>query len=991
MLMSLVISRKAIAFLVAFFGFAFIANAQQVTGTVYDTKGMPLEGISVIVRGTTTGTSTDDAGKFTIPNAANGSFLEFSGTGYEAKSVRVSGSTMTVALSSNVGNLNDVVVTGYGASRKKDVTGAIGSVSAKDFNRGFVTAPDQLIQNKVAGLEITSNSGQPGVATTIKIRGNNSIRAGGAPLYVIDGIPLDGRTARPGVTLPGFGASPESNPLLYINPNDIAQIDILKDASSAAIYGSRGANGVIAITTKKALAGQTSIEFGSSFGISTGYMHKYEILDANQYRSALTKYNAPATNDFGGNVDALEDITQNNLSKDFNLAVSSGNENGRFRASFLGSQARGFIKNSELRRYLGSFNGQYGFLDKKLNIEFHGRVGNTTEDIVNVSNNAGSEGNLISAALSWNPTQPYRDATTGKFTVPGNGGGNPLALLQAYSDVAKVVSFLGDISASYKITKGLEYKYLFGINTGDGTRNTNVDGWIQGYTQISGSGIGTKSYARLNSQTINHTLNYITSLSSKLDLNALAGYEYFKTDYEGSGYTARGFNTNLDELNLTNIKYTDVLGNGTIQQNPVVFRNPTSELQSYFGRVILNYDSKYILTATLRADGSSKFGSNQRYGYFPSVAAKWNISAEDFMQNSKISNLGLRASYGVTGNQEFPAGAAQEQYGFTATSGQTNVANPDLKWEETTSYNVGLDFGFMNGRVSGAFDYYNKSTSDILFQSVAIQPAPAANTFVNLPNAKLINRGVEFFVNAGIIRKSDFNWDVNFNFSKNDNELTNFTLNGNDILINTGQINGQGVTGTLAQAITNNQPVNVFYLKEFGGFDANGNQIIGANPIFAGDPNPHTLYGIGTSLSYKKFNVTINGGGASGYKIYNNTATNITNIAGILGGRNIDLAAFNSDEKPSSGAAASTRFLEDGSYFKLRNATLRYTIGDIGQYLKGLSVYVGGNNLFVLTKFTGFDPEVNIDKSNNNYPSRSIEYIPYPTPRTLTFGFNVSL
>jgi iron complex outermembrane receptor protein len=362
--------------------------------------------------------------------------------------------------------------------------------------------------------------------------------------------------------------------------------------------------------------------------------------------------------------------------------------------------------------------------------------------------------------------------------------------------------------------------------------------------------------------------------------------------------------------------------------------------------------------------------------------------------NTLFSNLALRASWGVTGNQEFPAGAAQEQFSLSAynTAGQINVANPDLKWESTKSYNFGLDYSFKNGKIYGSIDYYNKNTTDILFQSTAIQPAPASIYYINLP-ANLINKGIEFSIGATLIDKKDFGLDANFNIANNTNKLTNFYAPGTKtpIRILTGEINGQGVSGTLSQIITNDQPVNEFYLKQFGGFDADGKQIIGANPDFAGDPNPHNIYGLSFSVRYKKFGLTLNGGGATGFMIYNNTATNITNLAGILVGRNVDVAASNSGEKTASSAAASTRFLEKGDYFKLRNISVRYNTGSIGKHIKGITFFAAANNVFVITKFTGFDPEVNIDKSSNGYPSRSIEYVPYPTPRTVSFGFNLSL
>jgi TonB-dependent starch-binding outer membrane protein SusC len=993
--MLLAIMRKSVMLLLAVIGFTAFAAAQTVTGTVTDAKGDPVSGISVTLKGTTKGTSTNAQGVYTLIGVADGATLIFTGSGFSAQEVKVIGGAANVTLATSVSNLNEVVVVGYGTVRKKDLTGAVGSVKAKDFNQGFVTSPDQLLQNKVSGLEITNNSGQPGVATTIKIRGNNSIRAVNNPLYVIDGVPLDGRTARPSVSLTGFGSTPESNPLLYINPNDIAGVDVLKDAASAAIYGSRGANGVIAITTKKGTSGGTKIEFGTSFGTSVGFLKKYEILDAGQFRTALGKYLTPANataTDKGQSVDALKEITQTNLSSDYSLALSSGNENGKFRASFLASRARGFIKNSNLDKYLGSFGGQYKFLDKKLSLDFNVRVGNTKEDIANVSNTAGSTGNLISAAVSWNPTESFTD-NTGKYVV-GSGSGNPLALLKAYSDIAKVNNVLADISASYKILNNLEYKYMFGVNNGTGERNTNVDGWIEGYPGISGSGLGVKSFTKLNSQVITHTLSYNAKLTSKLSLNALGGYEYWKTDYSGSTFSATGFNTNLTQSSIIKTKYTDILNNGQVQGLPNIFVNPTSELQSYFGRVGFNYNDKYLLTATLRADGSSKFGKNNKYGYFPSVSARWAISNEDFMKGSSLfSNLALRASWGITGNQEFPAGASQEQFGFNSYNNpaQLNVANPDLKWESTRSYNIGLDYSLKGGRIYGSLDYYDKNTTDILFQSTAIQPAPATSYFINLP-ANLNNKGIEFSVGASVVDKSNFGVDVNFNIANNKNLLTKFFASGTTtpIVIETGQINGQGVSGTLAQRITNNYPVNVFYLKKFNGF-VNGVQQIDANPSYSGDPNPQTVYGLGANIRYNKFALTFNVGGAGGFLIYNNTATNITNLEGITKGRNIDLAAYNSEEKTTSSAAASTRFLEKGNYFKLRNATLRYNFGNMGKYVKGLTAFVSGSNLFVITKFTGFDPEVNIDKGNGGYPSRSIEYIPYPTPRTISFGFNASL
>jgi iron complex outermembrane receptor protein len=360
-----------------------------------------------------------------------------------------------------------------------------------------------------------------------------------------------------------------------------------------------------------------------------------------------------------------------------------------------------------------------------------------------------------------------------------------------------------------------------------------------------------------------------------------------------------------------------------------------------------------------------------------------------------FSSLALRASYGFTGNQEYPAGSSQEQFALNAFNNAPQVVNgnPDLKWEKTQSIDLGVEFSFKGGKIYGSVDYYNKKTSDILFQTTAIQPAPSSISFVNLKDANVINSGVEIALGATVVDKPNVTWDINVNYAYNKNTVKNFKdpNTGLDLQVNTAQVNGQGVSGTLAQVIANNQPVNVYYLKPFLGFDASGNQQIGANPQFAGDPNPHNIFGMTNTVRYKKLTFTLNMGGATGFLIFNNTATSVTNLAGLAQGRNVDKASVASGEGVASPVGASTRFLENGNYLKVRNFTVRYNLGDKWKYVKNLTAFVSATNLLVITKFTGFDPEVNIDKSNNSYPSRSIEYVPYPTPRTISFGFNFNL
>ena len=967
---------------------------KTITGKVSDDKGAPVAGVSVTVKGTKNGVNTNADGAFTISVPPAATTLVFSSVGFAAQEIAIGNQTsITVSLVTTQSNLNEIVVIGYGTVRKKDATGSLVSVKAKDFNQGVINSPDQLLQGKVAGLEITANSGQPGSATTIKIRGNNSIRTANNPLYVVDGVPLDGRTARPNLDLGaaglGFGPTPESNPLLYINPNDIAQIDVLKDASATAIYGSRGANGIIVITTKKGISGPTKLEFNTSLGTNVGYMKKYGLLTADEFRAQSKAANL--VQDSGASVNALKEITQHSLIQNYSLAFSGGNESGKYRASFLGSRTAGFLKKTSLDKYLGNFGGTYNFIDKRITIDFDVIAGHTTENMGLISNTTGAGGNVLTWALNWNPTRAFRasnglwnNSTAADFSLP-----NPMAAIDAFSDVADVDVFLANISANVKIIGNLSYKFLYAINHGAGTRKTNIDGWLDGVQGVSQSGFGALSQAGLTSQTFTHTLNYNMNLTDALRFDAVAGYEYWKTNYYTQTLAATLFNTNLDQATVTKIPYTNFLQNASTQLPLTRSVDPQAEIQSYFGRVNFNLSDKYYLTGTIRADGSNKFGKNNKYGYFPSVGAKWNISNEEFLKGSNVlSNLGLRGSWGITGNQEFPSGASLEQFSSTAynAAGQTNVANPNLKWEKTTTTNIGIDYGILNNRIYGSLDWYHKSTTNLLFQNTAIQPAPASIYFINLP-AKLINKGFEFSIGASVVSRKDFSWDFGFNIAYNKNKLTKF----DQAPIQTGKVSGNGVSGVLAQEIANNQPVDVFYLKKFKGFDQNGQQIIEDTASFQGDPNPHWIGGFSTTLRSGKFTLALNFGGSFGNKVYNNTLNTVTNIYPFSKGNNVAKSNFGTGESLSSGAIASSRYLESGNYVKLRNATLSYAVGNVGQYIHNLNFYVSGTNLFVITKFKGFDPEVNIDTNNNSYPSRSMEYLPYPTPRILTVGLNLGL
>lgn len=961
------------------------ALAQKtVSGKVTDPNGAAVAGASVVVKGGTGGTSTDADGSFSITVPAEAKTLVISAVGFNNMELPVDGTDFSnISLTTKANDLNEVVVIGYGTARKKDLTGAVAQVQAKDFNKGVFAAPDQLIQGKVAGVQIIQNSGAPGAGATIRIRGNSSIRAGSQPLFVVDGVPLDGGAPRPGVSTE-LGGSPGGNPLNFLNPADIASMEVLKDASAAAIYGSRGANGVVIITTKRGQSGTPKIEFNMSTGISN-VLRKIDILDAEGYRAALRQYNI-TTGDLGGNADALGAILRTGIVQNYSASISGGNADGRYRLSLGYQDQEGIIRKTDFKRISAALNASYRFLNsKKLGLDVNIISSQNIENIAPISNNAGFQGSLIGQALQWNPTRNLRRANGTLDIDRGGAQVNPLAMSEAYDDRSIITNILASVAPSYKITKDLEFKSLYSVNYGTGTRRTQIASFIN-LQNIEDRGFANFASNELITNQWTNTLSYNKKISEDLNLNAVVGYEYMKFTNRGVGISGLDFiNVGIPYTNMMQFTQQGTRGVGS-------FAPPISELQSYFARAILNYQDRFIFTGTLRADGSSKFGENNRYGIFPSVAGAWNVSNESFMQSSSVfSNFKVRASWGVTGNQEFPSGAAQAQFAFTGPGRfeETQQANPDLRWERTGQINAGIDFGLMNDRLTGSIDYYNRNTTDLLFNFRVTQPGPGGRYWTNL-DGNVINKGVEIALNYNVLRSKDLTWDVGFNIAYNDNILKNY--NGPDV--NTGGLHGQGISGTEVQRISNNRPLNIFYTRDFRGINRDG-QVEYANDgalTYLGNPNPRLIYGFTTSVTWKNLSITANMNGASGHVLYNNTFNTVLPI-GNLGTRNIaaNLMTLPTLEARSSPVAASSRYLESGNYIKMANATVNYSIGNVGGTIKNLNVFVNAQNLFLLTKFSGFDPEVNTDKSIDGFPSFGIEFTPYPSARFVNFGVNFSL
>jgi iron complex outermembrane receptor protein len=992
---------SAFFFTVSFLVLQATANAQDktVTGKVTDSKdGTPVVGASVQAKGTRTGTTTRIDGTFSLTFSSGVTTLVFSSIGYETREVSIAGiNTIDVSFVPTSGaNLNEVVVTGYGTARRRDLTGSVASVKEKDFNKGVYTSPDQLIQGKVAGVQMINNSGAPGGGSTVKIRGNSSVTGSGQPLYVVDGVPLDGRSARPGVADIGFGGgNPSSNPLNFLNPSDIASIDILKDASAAAIYGSRAAYGVVLITTKKGKAGETKIDFNTSIGVAS-IMKKIKVLDASQFRQALPYYGLNASNDKGSDVDALDAILQKGLVQNYNIAISGGGENGRYRLSLGTLNQEGIVRKTGIKKYTANFSTNLKFLEsKRLGLDINIIPSQYIEDIAPISNDAGAGGSLIGMALQWNPTQALKIGDS-IVNVGGTSVFNPLGVSEAINDKAKVTTILASISPYYKLTSWLEYKFLFSVDYGTGirrtSRNQNIN--LNATNNFTGVGFAAINQSEITTYQVTHTLSLDKKITTDLNLNALVGYEYMK--FENRGSTMSGNGPSPGGFGQYGLDYTDYIQFSDASSRVISsYRDPVTELQSYFARAVFNYRDKYLLTGTFRADGSTKFGGNNRYGYFPSFAAAWNVTRESFFKVDFINSLKVRAGWGETGNQGFPSGSSQYKYSFQSNGGfgQVNNPNKDLKWQSDRQYNIGLDAIVFKNKISITVDYFNKVTTDLLYPTFPIQPAPPGSvvTWFNL-GGKIINKGVEAAVNANIIQKRDLSWDFGVNAT-----FMNNTVSGMPAPISTGALHGQGITGSTVEVIQNGLPMNAFFARHFLGLDKstglasysdNGN-----TRYYAGSPNPKTLLGISTTVTYKMLSLIINMNGSFGQKIYNNTLNNVINVGDINRGRNIAVSVYQDPVKESFGNAvrSSDRFIEDGSYLKMANATISYNIGNIGKSLRGLNIFVTGQNLFVITKFSGFDPEVNVDKNVNSVPSVGIEYIPYPSSRTITFGLNFSL
>lgn len=978
--------------------FGGVMLAQTVTGTVTESSG-PLPGVNVLVKGTQNGTTTDFDGKYTLNNVSDNAILVFSYLGYKTVEINYTGqSTINVVLKASSEALNEIVIVGYGSVRKGDATGAIDAVGSKDFDLVSANSPAQILRGKVAGVQVTSANGEPGGAISIRIRGNTSVRSGNNPLIVVDGVPLDGSDISAGGTSP-FGNSTPRNPLNFINQNDIASINVLKDASSTAIYGSRGANGVILITTKKGKLGVPTLTYSSSVGISTlsrdiNLLSSQEFVDFAQNSGGRITVNDAGSRGY----DWKKAILQTGITTTNDVSFSSATDKSKSRLSLGIYSQDGIVKQTGLDKYTASFNNVNKYFDDKLQFNTSILFTHLKDRSEAFASNAGFTGDLLSAALRWNPTRSLRDASGNYTFVDDQSNLNPLELLNSYNDKTNTTRILANVRTTYKLSESWSYVFSVGIDRTTSIRSSELlpSFKFQGLSVSAPTG-GGDWYGRADisnnnsfSRTFEHTLNYSKQITTDFSLNALLGYSYYKYDFDGSHSQGQGYNPSQTNL-------IDNLEGGVENKFRADSYRNSYEIQSYFGRINGSY-KKMLFTATLRADGSSKFGTNNKYGYFPSLGMGYKLVEN---QEGKVNNFKLRGSWGITGNQEFPVNQAISvgQYINNGTFENTNNGNANLRWEKTTTYDIGTDFSLFDNRLSGSVDYFYKKTEDLIFATSleSIEPAAFSRIFKNLPG-NLVNQGLEITLDYNLVSTEDFNWDIsgNVSFINNKSNLDVFEL--------TGGVNGQGLSGASAQVITNNKPLYSYYLLNFLGLDANGQNLFvdpnGGNdatlavPQFVGKQAlPKANVGFSTSMSYKSWDFSTSLYGSFGHYIYNNTANALFFAGAYNGGNNVTRNVAASNEVAGNPNAASTRFLEKGDFLRLSSLTIGYTFKNEflkKANLKSARMFINGENLFVITGYSGFDPEVDTDKTLNGVPSAGMDYLAYPKAATVSLGLSVT-
>ena len=971
----------------------------KVSGTVVDASGEPLIGVSVLEDGTTNGGITDFDGNFTL-TVKSGAKLTFSYVGYTSQTLAAANG-MKVTLQEDNTVLNEVVVVGYGTMRRKDVTSSITTVQAKDLNKGVFTDPASMLQGKVAGLTVTT-SGDPNGTPSITLRGASSLREGAAmqPYYVIDGIP-------------GVDIS-------MVSPDDIESIDVLRDATATAIYGSKAANGVIIITTKTGgKTERTNVSYNGYVAFDK-VSKTLDVASANDIRNYVKANGIDYAYDKSANTDWQKEVLRTGVSHNHNLSINGGGAKTKYMASINFMDRQGVVDGSHMNRLnIRSLLSSKVLKERlELSVGLNAMYGkNENMSMGKGGNGSGNEGKSVLDAMNYfNPTIPIKNADGTWSTGDGSANYNPLSIIN--EDPSETIWKRNQIvaKASLKIIEGLVWNANYSFDHFQSTFSSYHSHSTQLVPYNAYNGTANRSTYFGNNHTFETYVNYDQTFAKVHKLALMAGYSWEERNTgDGFGLTVHNF---FDDY----LKWNQLTYAGAIDGMPAVQSGTKEKIRniSFYGRVSYSYNSRYMLQATIRRDGSSVFADGHRWGTFPSVSAAWNVTEEPFMANQKVfDNLKLRLGYGVSGNAlGFGAYSGVATYGATGTTfvyngnswailGATKLANPDLKWESTGMFNVGLDYGFLNNRINGSIEFYHKKTKDLIWNypvSTVIYPFDtiAANV------GEITNKGIEFTINFDAIRTKNFNWMTTLNLSHNKNtvdKLSNDKFQTSTFAQGDPMVAGVSANG-YTQRVIEGEPLGTFYLYEYAGTgsdgkatyyvrDANGNKTgeTTSSPEYkdryiAGNAQPKLTFGWNNTLSLKNWTMTLFFTGVLGNKIYNGSRAHYTAPDFFAGGKNV-LKEFITDRPYSDNLSniPSDRFLEKGDYLRLQTLTLGYTFDKLGDWLQSLQIYATCNNVFTITGYKGLDPEVRMDGID---PGVDYRWSTYPHTRTFMAGLRVN-
>ena len=1000
-----------------------------IRGRVVDSaSSQGLVNASVVVEGTQRGALTDNDGSFTLTAPSGAQRVRVRRIGFSLQTVPVNvpaGGTVNldIKLIAQSTLLNEVLVTGYGSQRREAITGSVASVDAADANKGVVTNATQLVQGRVSGVQIIQNNGEPGAGVQMRIRGGTSISASNDPLYVVDGVPLQNEATTPGAA--GIGSINPAlprNPLNAINPNDIESITVLKDASATAIYGSRGANGVVLIQTKRgANAGNVSeMEYDTYIGAAT-LAKSLKLMTGDQYRSFVNAnlgvLGANAAAGLGtANTDWEKELMRTALATNHNLAFSGGSGQTHYRASLNYFDQQGVVTANGLKRYQGRLNADHYALDQKLRLGLNlmaSRVDNTFSPN---ENTGGFLGGLFTNMVIFNPTWPVQ-RTDGTFFEGGCGVTaatcnptaqdvrNPVALANQVQDLAPETRLLGNFNATLELLEGLSAQTTLGLDNSDSDRRTY-------WPRSSALGAAFSGYALRQQRTLQNLdfqqlLTYTPRLGTNHEFEIVGAYEYTTTDNQGFAAHSQGF--------ITDVFGVDNLAAGTKALASDSSYHDESQLVSFISRANYGFAHKYFLTGVLRRDGSSRLAPGHKWATFPGLSASWRMTDASFMRGAPLglSSLAVRAGWGKQGNQAVPAygtqlllrgdPAAAYPFGGTITSGlrAAQVGNPNLTWETATMTNVGFDYGFRSDRITGTVEFYQKNTKDLLMTVNLPQPVVVPTRLENV--GSLRNRGLEASADGQLLKGLNKSLSLGLVFTLERNEVTSLG-DSSGKFINTGFVSGQGQSNVYSQRIMVGEPIGTFFGPKFITVNDSGKQVfqcrsgstgcVGGlttdptegDKVVIGNANPSFTLGVRNNGMWKHFDASWLWRGEFGGQTFNNTALVYASKSNAKQGRNFLSSALDQKDAITEPAKYSSRWVEDRTFVRLQNVTIGYAVPT--KYTAGrvTRMYVSGDNLLLFTKYTGYDPEVFV---SSGLASRGIDYLVYPPARRYTLGGRV--